>query len=351
MKTLEFFKKIDLEKTVLVGYYGGGNYGDELLLELFQLNFKKNGVRNVSIYYQSNNYLQYHKDFGYKICKNILTLLKSVIFSRSIVIGGGGLWGSDATMGIFWLSLGLFMMHFFGKKIYLVSVGFYSSANLIGSMSAFFAAKAADVIIARDEESALNFRRLNDKNTYLDQDISMCVELDDSVEKLYEGLSKNIKELEDCLLKNSEVTLIGFRHFRDKKKYDCVIERALSIVKDRIVVLSLFWPVFKDKDHNIFIERLVSSHRNVRVYYYACNPLELYFLFKKYRRRLTIIAPQYHLNAVAYKTGVRFFPLVYSNKVFQLMKHVGFKVDQCKWLDDIDEADIVNFVNDGTKYE
>ena len=42
----------DLEKSVLVGYYGGGNYGDELLLEVLANRLKSQGVQHAVITYQ-----------------------------------------------------------------------------------------------------------------------------------------------------------------------------------------------------------------------------------------------------------------------------------------------------------
>src|SRR3954471_11120234 len=43
----------DREGCLLVGHYGGGNYGDELLLELTQLRLHRAGVRRVSFLYRS----------------------------------------------------------------------------------------------------------------------------------------------------------------------------------------------------------------------------------------------------------------------------------------------------------
>ncbi|QQS20500.1 MAG: hypothetical protein IPL87_02910 [Candidatus Moraniibacteriota bacterium] len=64
----KFFSSRNLENTFLIGYYGGTNYGDELLLEILQLLFSKHGVKNVKIYYSNPKIFgTYHHDFSYSI--------------------------------------------------------------------------------------------------------------------------------------------------------------------------------------------------------------------------------------------------------------------------------------------
>ncbi|HSX01028.1 MAG TPA: hypothetical protein VLF67_02185, partial [Candidatus Saccharimonas sp.] len=66
MTIRQFFSRTPLERTVLIGYYGGGNFGDELLLEVLQANLQAHGVKQASFLYRGPApYQQYHHDFGY----------------------------------------------------------------------------------------------------------------------------------------------------------------------------------------------------------------------------------------------------------------------------------------------
>jgi len=48
-----FFDETDLEHSFLVGYYGGGNYGDELLLEVILNVIEPKHYKGLSIAYQN----------------------------------------------------------------------------------------------------------------------------------------------------------------------------------------------------------------------------------------------------------------------------------------------------------
>jgi len=49
MSVADLIKKHDFNESLLIGYYGGGNFGDELLLEVLLNMFKKNGVSKLDI--------------------------------------------------------------------------------------------------------------------------------------------------------------------------------------------------------------------------------------------------------------------------------------------------------------
>jgi polysaccharide pyruvyl transferase WcaK-like protein len=175
VKISDFFATTPLEKTLLIGYYGGGNYGDELLMEVLSNLFNNRGIRDVGIMYQTpHTFSQFHHDFGYTILpsSNKPGMLKAIISNKNIVIGGGGLWGLDVNFNIFVLSFLLFVSRWvFGKKVYLLGVGYYNSTSTLGRISAFLAGKAANLIFARDEETLNNFKKLN-QNVHLDTDIA-----------------------------------------------------------------------------------------------------------------------------------------------------------------------------------
>ena len=87
----KFFKETNLEKTFLIGYYGGSNFGDELLLEVLQNVLSQKGVREAS--FDSANpkiYETYHHNFGYTmVVPSPMNLLRAIFKNNSIAVGGG----------------------------------------------------------------------------------------------------------------------------------------------------------------------------------------------------------------------------------------------------------------------
>src|SRR5262245_31918218 len=98
----------DLSNSLLLSYGGGGNYGDELLLEVVLTMLRAAGAKDVDVAYQHpERYQTYHHDIGYNIVNlwDKKALLGSLLRRKHIVVGGGGLWGLDINRSIFIMSL------------------------------------------------------------------------------------------------------------------------------------------------------------------------------------------------------------------------------------------------------
>ena len=322
MKLDQILTSGDLENSVLIGYYGGGNYGDELLLEVLAARLKSEGVRKLTITYQDPSlYAIYHHDFGYPRIRmsDKQQLLRTILTHKNILIGGGGLWGLDVNLNILLLGMLLFISRWvLGKKVYLLGVGYYNSTNWYGRLSAWLAGKAATQIVARDQETLDNFRKVTG-HVSLDADIAW------QISKMDLGqYQDDLKKLDRSLHVSSKTLFITLRRFKSahKGRYDEAIERYLATAKQQIIV-ALMEPRTVDPEGYERICGWQKKYKHVQLIDFAWNPLALFLFFRKHHDKLAVIAPQFHVIITAHLGGVPFLPISYDNKVTELLRQLG----------------------------
>ena len=82
-------------KIGFVGYFGWGNFGDELLLEIVLNELQKNNVSIASFRYSNPAiYYEFHKKFKYPFTRSNWEFIKKIFQSKSVLIGGGRAVGS-----------------------------------------------------------------------------------------------------------------------------------------------------------------------------------------------------------------------------------------------------------------
>lgn len=318
----DIFKQENLERSVLIGYYGGGNYGDELLLEVLMNLFSKHDIRSLTVTYQHlERYATYHHRFGYKRIDmaNKSSVVKAILKNKNIVIGGGGLWGLDVNPNIFLLSSLLFVSRFlFRKRVYLLGVGYYNSTTKLGHLSAWLAGKAANHIVARDQEALQNFKKVS-RNTSLDTDIAWVIPTLNLKPYL-----RDFAVLNDRLQVEEGTLFITLRRFKANQTNGYVeqIETYLQHNQDKNIILAIMEPQEVDPEGYEQISKWQQQYDNVQVLDFDYNPLALFLFFKKYNQQLTFIGPQFHVILTAHLTGVPFLPLAYDNKVLELLKTI-----------------------------
>lgn len=326
MKLTQFLKETNLDNSLLIGYYGGGNYGDELLLEVLGNLLAKNQARDVVITYADPaTYDTYHHDFGYRRIdiRSKLQVITQLVRKKNIIIGGGGLWGVDMNFNTFLMSLMLFGARLLGKNVYLLGVGYYNSTNRLGHLGARLSAKASRTIIARDEETQSNFAKYT-KNVFLDTDIAWNIKALDL--RAYES---DVAELERRLDIKNKTLCITLRRPQAKHReaeftqFTEVVGSFIAANPKRPILIALLESEAKSPLEYAKARQWQRVFSNVQVLDFPHNPLALYLLFKKHHKQLGLIGPQFHIIITAHLAGAPFMPMVYDNKVAALLKQLA----------------------------
>lgn len=312
----ELLRRELLEESVVLGFYGGGNFGDELLLETLLQVAKAEKVQRLSyLYLDKNLFPTYHAPTAYKQVGRLGSVV-AILRSKTVIVGGGGLWGMDVNRNTFFLSsLLLFSRRVLFKKVYLVGVGYYNSTTRLGRLSAWIASRAANQIIARDQQSAVNFRK---HSAYVleSEDIALA-----SAGMLVEpGRPTAFPKLE------KKTVLIVYRRIKITNSFSESTERLIAENHAYDFILALMEPFKNDPVNTKAMNRLRAGYDNViGVIDMSANPLDLLSYFSENRRKLLLIAPQYHAIVGAYITGVRYLPLGYDFKSSELFRQLGIK--------------------------
>ncbi len=325
MTVPEFLARNRLDKSLLFGFYGGGNYGDELLMEVLANLLKQHDATDVSIAYQHpENYSQFHHEFGYRRVNmhSKKALLGAMIRSKHIVVGGGGLWGLDANLNVLLMSLMLCAARFIlGKRVYLLAIGYYDSSTRYGRIGAWLAGKAANIIIARDDETYANFSAIQ-KNTYQDTDIAWHINDID--------LSPYVRDLQQLdqklrVKQGQKTVFMTLRRFKGAGKHHlaAVITSCLERNAGKPIIIALLEPRGVDPEGYRLLQDLQRSHPTIQIIDFTFNPLALFMFFRKHHDKLIFIGPQFHAILSAHLTGVPYLPLAYDNKVHNLLKHIA----------------------------
>ncbi len=350
MKLTTFLQKHHLERSLLIGYYGGGNYGDELLLETLQNLLAKQGIQQATIAYQNPaSYATMHHDFGYKRIDvhSKKALMLAALHNKQILVGGGGLWGVDMNANTFMLSIFLFACRYLlGKKVYLLGIGYYSSTTRLGRAGAWLAGKAAHLILARDNETFHNFGKIS-RHVYLDRDIAWYIsELD------LTAYDPDVAALEKKMQLAGKTLFFAPRRSQAKRQHqeftslNQLIADCVALNQEKHAILALAESEAKSPDLHQWARTLQAKNPQLTLLDFAHNPITLFLFFRKHYGDLALIAPQLHLIITAHLTQTAFLPIVYDNKVSALLDHIGIPTSKTLPIGTITAPILQNFIDD-----
>lgn len=342
----DLMREVNLDDSFILGYYGGGNYGDELLFEVLQHLCHERDYRRISfLYQQPTDYTTFHHELGYDAidASNKIEIIKTIFKRSKLIIGGGGLWGLDANLNIVLMSVMLFLARLLmGKEVYLTGVGYYGSTNTFGHIAAWLAGKAANQILARDQETYERFSRIN-RRTYLCDDIAFNVP-----HLRTKNFVEDVRELESTVGTIDQPTvMITLRRFKPHQlnPYTQAVEKWLTEHPKVPVILALMEPREVDLDGFEKLVQWQTSRPYARVIDFSYNPVALYHFLHRHREKLSYIGPQFHVLLIAHLAGVRLLPLAYDNKVSQLLTKLEY--DGQIPISEISSSHLSLFVGEG----
>jgi polysaccharide pyruvyl transferase WcaK-like protein len=268
-------------------------------------------------------------------------MLKSITKSKAIIVGGGGLWGMDTNRNVVLMSIMLFIARWFlFKKVYLLGIGFYDSAPRMGRIAAWWAGKAANVIIARDIETYANFKSIN-KHTSRDRDIAWLASKINPAD-----YSQDLIALDSRLHIQGKTIFITLRRFRGSQglALQSAVEACLSNNKDKPVIVALMEPRANDPEGYAQLEAWQKQYANVQILDLDCNPMSLILLLNKHKDQLMFVGPQFHAILSAHLAGVPYMPIAYDNKVRNLLRQIAPTQKPIN-IESLRALDIQRFIN------
>lgn len=336
MSALEsFFRDTDLSKSFVIGYYGAGNFGDELLLETILQRCVQKKEKDIAFYYSDQvEYARYHTDFGYtKVGMSEKKKLLAHLFgSKNIIIGGGGLWGMDTNWRVFvFFVLVFFSALFFGTRVYAIGVGYYTSTNWFGKIGAWLIARIAKKIIVRDDESKKNFSRFTSK-VEQDKDLGFVIRQEE-IEKAPSTIS----------IKNLDTPYLVFnREFRGEKSvwYKSFLQQLYREKQYNITSFLGDTPDVNRSSGQFFTE--LSKCNGYQLLLMEYNPVDIVRFLYENKDILHVIAPQFHIILFCIRFGIPFLPLCYDNKVYELYKQSGVDREKIIYLKDLNNLSFKN---------
>ncbi len=351
---------------LIIGNYGNHNIGDEILLKVVILDFlenKKNENIKILIPTRDPGFVNiYHEDISDSLnafyVYDIKTLIKSLLISEKIIVGGGGIWSGYTGRLAKLIPIFLIISKILGKEIIIRSVGLYNTApyieKILVNLSFFFADKCS----VRDIESLNNIWSFN-KKIKIEKDLAL--ELPSILEKykLYEKYEKLLKTTPDyntlkyIKSKNKYIVGISVKPLNDIEKTKEIIEKIANFIN--IINSSyenkihfVFFPFAKTSNADLKRENdeimaneiinRVSFKDNIIIISHS-NPILWYLLMKWVD---SFIGMRYHSILLAYMAHIPFVAIPYENKILNFIQE--FEYENVLSLENFDEKYLIEFL-------
>jgi len=331
---------------LVIGYYGGGNFGDELLMEILMAGLNKEGLPAFFIYLDQTDFLKLHQSFEKIKLVNGFSFFKKTLTSKNIIFGGGGLFSEDSTYKHFLILIYLFFIKLIlRKKIYFLGIGFYKNNSILLKIAPFLIKNLATKILTRDKTS---YEFLVSKKTLLYNDLAFLLNKYDFSSN-YRGNIKITKRNDPLEVLNLEtgqkIVVFSFRGPKNKEIRINNYENFNKIIKENPQIKFVFWEMsnicYSRPDSEEYLN-IILSNQNVYLLKFENNPLEIFYFFKKYYDKFIFITPQFHGVITAYLNNIPFLPVYYAQKSKDFFNKIN--LSSTISINKINQEDITQFI-------
>jgi polysaccharide pyruvyl transferase CsaB len=240
-----------MKKILIFGYFGEGNFGDDLIFDALKKIFSNNFI--IGVFSKKN----YYKDVINFERYNIKSIIEAINWS-DIVIGGGGGVLQDKTsfksllyyIFIIWFSV------LTGKRVYIIGQSFSTFKYKISRFLVSKTLKKCEKIYVRDRFSLslLNYMGINNKKLKYIPDLVFLIDIPNiSYEKKYLGINfrswknlkpKNLENILEFLKKEGDLLFFSFQDSTDLEFFN---NFSKDIIKDIKIISTKdeeFWNYF-----------------------------------------------------------------------------------------------------------
>lgn len=337
------------KNVLIIGNYGNNNIGDEILLKVAVLDLlDKYSEKNVKIYVpvRNPNFINiYHKDIPLNpfYVYDIKTLIKNLINTDEIIVGGGGLWHEYTGNLSKLIPIFLIASKILRKRVIIRSVGVYDTASKAEKLLVNLSFLFADQCSVRDNESFKNIWSIN-KKIKIEKDLALQLpdilkngNINDNINgdmyQKYEDLLKKTSEYEIISQKKSQgkfIIGISLKPLNDIDKTKEIIEKIsnfVNIINSEFAekVNFVLFPfaqenleVGKENDLVLFndIINKIENRNNIIIASHM-NPILWYLLIRLVD---IFIGMRYHSIIFSFLNNKPFVAIPYANKVWNFLK-------------------------------
>ena len=210
-------------KAAILGYYGFGNLGDELLLTACLEMFGRCGVNRDSLVILSNNPAETSRNFGVDAVNrwSFRESVKAFRNSETLLLGGGGIFQDTSSVkSCVWYWGMMRLARFCGCKVWALGQSIGPLKSGVSRMLAGNALKACKILHVRDENSYTLAKSLGCSNIVKGCDLVMTLKPQVSYSHKYGYILVNLRP---CKNLDSFVKIIA-PHLKDSR----VVGAALS---------------------------------------------------------------------------------------------------------------------------
>ena len=210
-------------KAAILGYYGFGNLGDELLLSACLEMFSRCGVERESLVVLSNNPEETSRKFGVDTVNrwSFREAVKAFRNSETLLLGGGGLFqDSSSVKSCVWYWGMLRLARLCGCRVWALGQSVGPLGSVVSTVLTGNALRGCKVLHVRDEKSYMLAESLGCKNLVKGCDLVMTLKPEAAYSHKYGYMLVNLRPCENL---DSFVKIIT-PHLKDSR----VVGAALS---------------------------------------------------------------------------------------------------------------------------